>query len=649
MTRIRKALIANRGEIACRIIRAARARDVRTVAVYSDADEGALHVREADEAVRIGRAPPSDSYLDIAKIIEAANRTGADAIHPGYGFLSERADFAEACASAGLVFIGPPAAAISAMGDKAEAKRRMLAAGVPCIPGYQGEEQSEQRLAEAAREIGFPVMLKASAGGGGRGQRIVHGADELAEAIVSARRESESAFGDSRLIVEKAIVGARHVEAQILADKHGRIVHLGERDCSLQRRRQKVIEEAPSPVVSPALRDRLGAAAIEAARAVGYVNAGTVEFLVDPATGAFYFLEMNTRLQVEHPVTEMVTGVDLVDWQFQIAEGAPLAFSQDDIRLSGWAMEARLYAEDAPSQFLPQTGRITALQFAPGVRVDAGVAAGDEVTAYYDPMIAKVIAHGASRDNARERLAAALEETALLGLTTNRSFLIALLRDETFANGAADTGYIEANLSTLAPEEGPVSAEEIAIAVAALSDAPFSAPLTGWNSRGESLFPVKLQYKDEILLAHASISHGRVRSLLGEREAAIEVIVKTDESLRFRADGVAMSACIVRSGNIVDIACRGVSRRFVDLTFAPAGEAGAGADSVSAPLAGIVTGIAVDVGARIEKGQTVATIEAMKMEHRLAAPRDGVVAEVLAEKGDQVSIRMPIIRLVSSE
>ncbi|MBY0423150.1 MAG: ATP-grasp domain-containing protein, partial [Parvularculaceae bacterium] len=353
MRPIRTLLVANRGEIACRIMRTAKARGVRTVAVFSDADAGALHVRMADEAFRIGAAPPSESYLRIDAIIAAAKAAGADAVHPGYGFLSERSAFAEACEAAGLVFVGPPASAIAAMGDKAESKRRMIAAGVPCVPGYQDEDQSDERLANEARRIGFPVMLKASAGGGGRGQRIVFDAGALDEAIASARRESQSAFGDSRLIVEKAVVGARHVEIQVIADAHGTTLSLGERDCSLQRRRQKVIEEAPSPVITPAVRKAMGAAACEAARAVGYRNAGTVEFLFDPKTEAFYFLEMNTRLQVEHPVTECVTGLDIVALMLDVAEGKKLSLGQDDIRLDGWAMEARLYAEDPARGFLP--------------------------------------------------------------------------------------------------------------------------------------------------------------------------------------------------------------------------------------------------------------------------------------------------------
>ena len=694
MSPIRKVLIANRGEIACRIMRTARARGVRTVAVYSDADAKALHVRRADEAVRIGGAAPSESYLRIDAIIDAAKRTGAGAIHPGYGFLAERAEFAEACEKAGILFIGPPAAAIAAMGDKAEAKRRMIAAGVPCVPGYQDEDQSETRLAKEAARIGFPVMVKASAGGGGRGMRLVHDKKELAVAIKSARKEAENAFGDGRLVLERVIAGARHVEIQIMADAHGSVVHLGERDCSLQRRRQKVIEEAPSPVVTPEIRAAMGAAAVEAARAVGYRSAGTVEFLFDPATKDFFFLEMNTRIQVEHPVTEMVTGLDLVAMQFDVAEGMKLAIAQADVRLDGWAIEARLYAEDPSKGFLPQTGRIalfdvpvfsplpltgvgpgvrgneSSLSTAaltpnpslaggrgghaecaaasipnPSVRVDTGVEAGDEISAHYDPMIAKLIAHGQTRDEAREKLAVALEQTLLLGVTTNAPFLIALLRDETFANGAADTGYIEGNLARLAPPPPPVTALEIALVAAALAEAPFGGLLSGWNSRGPTAFPLKLQCGDETISARASIDGRWVAATLDGATETVEVLEAAPAAIRYRCNGVVGTAPLVRAGDIVDVKVGPVARRFIDLTFAPAAATGAAGDEVRAPMAGVVTGVAVKAGESVKKGQTLATIEAMKMEHRLAAPRDGVVDQIAVAAGAQVAIRTVLVSL----
>ena len=448
MIEFSKILIANRGEIACRIIRTARALGYRTVAVFSDADTDALHGRQADEAVRIGPPPVQDSYLNIDALLAAAKLAGADAVHPGYGFLSENAAFAEACARAGLVFIGPPAAAIAAMGNKARAKALMEAAGVPCVPGYQGPDQSDERFTMEGRRIGFPLMVKAAAGGGGRGMRLVTSADDLANALARARSEAASAFGSDELILEHAVPDARHIEIQVFADQHGNIIHLGERDCSIQRRHQKVIEETPSPAVSTELRAKMGEAAVAAARAIGYVGAGTIEFLLDQS-GKFYFLEMNTRLQVEHPVTEAVTGVDLVAWQLRVAAGERLPLDQHEVRFSGHAIEARLYAEDPHKNFLPQTG--TLIDWRPasgtGVRIDHGLAPGQSVSPFYDPMLAKVIAHGATREEARRRLLVALEDTVALGLTTNRSFLIAMLRHPAFAAGEATTAFIDRHFS----------------------------------------------------------------------------------------------------------------------------------------------------------------------------------------------------------
>jgi len=643
---IRKVLIANRGEIAVRVMRTAKARGVATVAVFSDADAGAYHVRCADEAAHIGPSEAAQSYLNIDRITDAAKKSGADAIHPGYGFLSERAAFAEACAANGLTFIGPPASAIAAMGDKARSKRRMIAAGVPCIHGYQDEDQADARLMKEAERIGFPAMLKASAGGGGRGQRIVTRQEDLAEAIASARRESMNAFGDGRLIVEKAIAFGRHVEIQVMADAHGNILYLGERDCSLQRRRQKVIEEAPSPVITPDMRKRMGTAAVEAARAVGYRNAGTVEFLFDPAAQEFYFLEMNTRLQVEHPVTEMVTGLDIVALQFDVAEGKRLPLTQGDVRLEGHAVEARLYAEDPAKNFLPQTGRIARLEFPPGVRVDQGVETGDEVSAFYDPMIAKVIAHGATRDEACAKLASALERMTLLGLTANAQFLEALLRDTAFLAGEADIGHIERNLDSInAAANKPVEAVDVALAAAALLDRPFGALLTGWNSRGASSFPMKLQHGDEAIAAKIEAGRTSISVEAAGSTASIEILEAAGGVVRFRLGAALLSAAVARSGDVVDIQRGGRALRFTDMTFAPAAEAGAGADAVKAPMAGVVTSVTVKPGDSVIKGQTVALIEAMKMEHQLKAPRDGVVAEVLAKAGDQVAIRAKIVAL----
>ncbi|MYF09246.1 MAG: acetyl-CoA carboxylase biotin carboxylase subunit, partial [Rhodospirillaceae bacterium] len=458
MRRFGTILVANRGEIAVRVMRTARALGHRTVAVHSEADSEAPHVRMADAAAHIGPAPAAESYLNIDNILRAAAETGADAVHPGYGFLSENADFARACETAGLAFIGPHADAIAIMGDKAEARRRMAEAGVPCVPGYDGAEQSDAALIAAAAEIGFPVMVKAAAGGGGRGMRLVAQAGALPDALAAARSEAENAFGSGSLILEKAIARPRHVEIQIIADSHGNTIHLGERDCSVQRRHQKVIEEAPCPVMTGDLREAMGAAAVEAARSIGYCGAGTVEFLLD-ADGSFYFLEMNTRLQVEHPVTEAITGLDLVALQIRVAEGRPLGLAQADFRPSGHAIEARLYAEDVAQDFLPAAGDIALWRPAagPGVRIDSGVESGQAVSPFYDPMIAKFIAHGETRDIARRRLIRALAETAAFGLTTNKRFLIDCLKKDVFAKGDATTAFIDeqfpaADLAPSGPE-----------------------------------------------------------------------------------------------------------------------------------------------------------------------------------------------------
>lgn len=652
MTRIRKLLVANRGEIACRVMRSAKARGTRCVAVYSDADANALHVRTADEAYHIGGPEAAQSYLNIDAVIAAAKTSGADAIHPGYGFLSERADFAKACADAGLVFVGPPASAIAAMGDKREAKRRMIDAGVPCVPGYQGDDQSDATLIAEAEKIGFPVMVKASAGGGGRGMRVVDNKESLADAIASARKEAESAFGDGTLLLERAVVGARHVEVQVFADTQGNCAHLGERDCSLQRRNQKVIEEAPSPVISDEKRAEMGAAAVKAAQAVNYLGAGTVEFLYDPARDEFYFLEMNTRLQVEHPVTELVTGFDLVALQLDVAEGAALPFQQSDVSLDGWAMEARLYAEDPAQGFMPHSGDAAVLEFPDmeGVRVDTGIEAGDRVTTFYDPMIAKVIAYGRDRDEARQKLSAALSDTRLLGFAHNRDFLVSLLEDETFAKGEADTGYIERELDRLAKRQALGSDAAIALVGAALVDRPFSDHLTGWDSRGSARFPLHLVNSGhEIINATIKLDGVTVTSVCGDKEAIIDVLEKTDERILYRHGGRICDARYRRNVYHVEIDVDGAWERYLDFTLAPASDEGAGDNVVKAPMAGLVTSVRVVPGDPVSKGTTVATVEAMKMEHQLKSPRDGVVAEVLAQEGDQVAIRAKLIVLETEE
>ena len=650
-TRISKILVANRGEIACRVMRSAKARGIVSVAVYSDADADALHVRTADEAVHIGASAPSESYLKIDVIIDAAKKCGADAIHPGYGFLSERADFAKACADAGITFIGPSADAIAAMGDKTTAKKRMIDAGVPCVPGYQGDDQTDDVLIAEAGKIGFPVMVKASAGGGGRGMRIVQEQDELPAAIASARKEAESAFGDGRLLMERAVVGARHVEIQIFGDAHGNVIHLGERDCSLQRRNQKVIEEAPSPVINEETRAAMGAAAVKAAKAVDYVGAGTVEFLYDPVRAEFYFLEMNTRLQVEHPVTECVTGLDLAALQIDVAEGKKLPVAQEDVTLSGWAMEARLYAEEPAEGFMPQTGDLAFLRFpeGDGLRVDAGVEAGDRVSAHYDPMIAKVIAQGATRDEARTKLAAALRDTIALGVRANGAFLTRLLEDEAFAKGDADTRYIENNLEAICGAAPAPDAETIAIAAAISIEGSQNPLLTGWNSRGAQFFPMKLRHGDAVLDGAGKINGVAAAGRLEEETCEIELLSSDGPILTYRIGNQRQSAIALRDGNVVYIKKGDAQFAFEDLTFAAQAGDGAGADAVLAPMAGLVTGIAAKPGSRVAKGDVVATIEAMKMEHQLKAPRDGVVAEVPVTAGDQIAIRTKLVVLEAEE
>ncbi|MDP6342768.1 MAG: acetyl-CoA carboxylase biotin carboxylase subunit, partial [Alphaproteobacteria bacterium] len=542
-------LIANRGEIAVRVIRTAQALGYRAIAVYSEADARAPHVRMADDAVLIGPAPVADSYLDMDRILQAARETGAEAIHPGYGFLAENAQFARACAEAGLVFIGPGAEAIDLMGNKAEAKRRMIEADVPCVPGYQGEDQSDAAMAKAAEGIGYPLMVKAAAGGGGRGMRLVASADGLADALATARSEALNAFGSDELILEKAISRPRHVELQVFADGHGTVIHLGERDCSVQRRHQKVVEEAPCPVMSEDLRARMGAAAVEAARSIDYRGAGTVEFLLD-GDGEFYFLEMNTRLQVEHPVTEMITGLDLVALQIRVAEGRPLDLSQEDVRLNGHAIEVRLYAEDPAQDFLPVTGGIDLWRPAggDGVRIDAGIDTGLEISPFYDPMVAKVIAWGESRETARHRLINALKETAFFGSTSNQSFLIDVLRRDTFARGEATTAFIgeEFSADDLAPTTPTVQQAAMAAVVqfqverqqAFENSLNVSPALLDWSSGGHLVTHyVYTSGDDEMDLKVTPQGGERYVVQHGDDEVHIEVLQRGEHTVRLAIDG----------------------------------------------------------------------------------------------------------------
>jgi len=654
-------LIANRGEIACRVIRACRSLGFRSIAVYSEADAGAPHTLLADQAVCIGPAEARQSYLSIPAILQAAAATGVGAVHPGYGFLSENADFAAACGAAGLVFIGPSPDAIAAMGNKAAAKERMMQAGVPCLPGYQGADQSDARLAAEALRIGLPVMVKAAAGGGGRGMRLVQAAADLEAAIRTARSEAENAFGSGELILEKAVIDGRHVEIQVFGDSHGSVLHLAERDCSVQRRHQKVLEEAPSPAVSAELRARMGAAAVAAAKAIGYVGAGTVEFLLD-ADGGFYFLEMNTRLQVEHPVTELVTGLDLVALQLRVALGGKLPLAQADVTLTGHAIEARLYAEAPHLGFLPQSGRLEAWQppGGDGIRVDHGLRAGQEITPHYDAMIAKVIAHGADRDEARRRLVRALEETVALGIETNRGFLIAMLRDAEFAAGRATTGFIPARFP--APAAADVSTGARALAAVLLYE--HSAALCGhdpaavWSSTGQSRASLLLHRAEgqgagtrervEIL---ARGRHDYLVSV-GGADIAVQLLAAPNATGRLRAriggeslDAVAHFAdgrLLLRMGEL-DLAVRDALHdppETVDAT---------GGAELRAPMNGRIVAVLAALGDRVTRGQKLVVLEAMKMQHELAARRDGVISRLPVASGDQVATRQILVELEPME
>lgn len=630
-------LIANRGEIARRVIRTARALGYRTVAVYSDADAGAPHAREADAAVRIGAAPPGESYLNIEAIVAAARASGADAIHPGYGFLSERADFARACADAGLRFIGPGAAAIEAMGSKSNAKRLMRAAGVPCVPGYLGgagaEGQGDAILAAEAARLGFPLLVKAIAGGGGRGMRRVDAAAELAAALHSARREAASAFGDAALMLEKLIEGGRHIEVQVFGDTQGQVLHLGERDCTAQRRRQKVIEETPSPSIPGALRAALCRDAVAAARAVGYVGAGTVEFIVD-ADDRHYFLEMNTRLQVEHPVTEMVTGLDLVEWQLRVAAGEPLPLTQDEIRFDGHAIEVRLYAEDPYDGFKPQTGRVLhwrpAAALRPGLRIDAGIEQGDEIGPHYDAMVAKLIAHGRDRDDAIRRLRAALADAPLLGVASNGGFLRELLDLPEFRAATIDVGFLDRMRF-----ERPLANEDdwrVAAAILALGDGvaePRPASVASWG--------MALMHGAERRVPRIATA-GRTATVDG-----VPVVLLDAE--RLRIDGVERRIAWHREGATVWLARAGAVFAFAEATPYP--QAGGGVDPLRAraPVAGLVAQLLVRVGDKVAEGQALLSVEAMKMEMWLTAGAAGVVRAVHVAPRDAVASGAVLVEL----
>jgi len=611
----RTLLIANRGEIACRIVRTARTMGIRTIAVYSDADANAAHVAAADEAVRIGLPPALDSYLRADAILAAAKATGAEAIHPGYGFLSENADFAEACTAAGVVFVGPPAAAIRAMGLKDRAKTLMEKAGVPVVPGYHGEDQSALK-AEAVK-IGYPVLIKAAAGGGGKGMRLVERAEDFAAALDSARREAKSAFGDDRVLIEKYVAHPRHIEVQVFADSHGHTVHLLERDCSLQRRHQKVIEEAPAPGLGAEMRAHIGAVAVKAAEAVGYVGAGTIEFIADASQGlrpdCIWFMEMNTRLQVEHPVTEAITGFDLVDWQLRVAAGEALPKRQDEIRPHGHAVEARLYAEDPHNGFLPSTGTLERLLLPEGVRVDAGVREGDTVTEYYDPMIAKVIAHASTRKAALAKLADALATVEVAGLRTNNGFLVRTLRHPAFVAGEIDTGFIPRHLGELAP---PPAMPNHVLAAAAQCLVRAHVVEDGDDPWGRA---------DSFRLA------GEVRRKVDFVVDGKRVTVAAPETSE-----IGVRAVRLANG---DIAAMAGGETYMLRPHDPLEDAeteGGADESILAPMPGKIIQVHVKAGQRVRRGEPLIVLEAMKMEHTLTAPRDTVIETVEAATGDQI-------------
>ncbi|PHQ14312.1 acetyl/propionyl/methylcrotonyl-CoA carboxylase subunit alpha [Marinobacter profundi] len=645
---LKKLLIANRGEIAVRVIRTAKALGYRTVAVYSEADANALHTELADEAVCIGPAQVSASYLNMDAILDAARKTGADCIHPGYGFLSENAAFAQACKTAGLEFVGPPASAIELMGSKRRSKIAMQQAGVPVVPGYEGNNASDHELIEAARDIGYPLMIKASAGGGGRGMRLVEQEDQLVDSIQRARSEARQAFGDDELILEKAVIEPRHIEIQVFADRHGNAVYLGERDCSVQRRHQKVVEEAPSPFVTPELRAAMGDAAVKAALACNYEGAGTVEFLVDKDRN-FYFLEMNTRLQVEHPVTELITGQDLVAWQLAVAEGRTLPLRQDQVQLNGHAIEVRLYAEDPTHSFTPQTGPLHV--FGPatgdGLRFDSGVRSGDTVTAHYDPMLAKVIAWGQNRDESRRRLLRALEDTTVFGVTTNRYFLGRIISHDSFGAGEATTAFLQQAFRddpSLAPHQ--VSMRELALAATIASHG--RSGQDGWSNAPATTTPMTLEcgghhYQLQVHKAanQLIVSHGdaNYRLVLESQRDGLLCII--DNGVRHRCQ-------YHIAGDHLYLQASGQAVAFRDITHQPtAGAQAHGSGKVRASMDGAIIEVLVTAGQQVRQGDPLLVLEAMKMEHPVRADRDGRVTGVLAGKGDQVKRSQLLVEIAA--
>ncbi|HEY2463754.1 MAG TPA: biotin carboxylase N-terminal domain-containing protein [Steroidobacteraceae bacterium] len=647
---IQRLLVANRGEIVCRIARTARRLGVTTIAVYSDADRSAQHVRIADEAYHLGAAPAAESYLNIGKLIALAKRVGADAIHPGYGFLSENAAFAQACVEAGLIFIGPPAAAIKAMGSKSASKAAMAAVGVPVAPGYHGSEQSARRLEEEAVRVGFPLIIKASAGGGGKGMQVVNAAAEVPAAVESAQRLARTAFGDDRLLMERYFPKARHVEVQVFADSHGRTISLFDRDCSVQRRHQKIIEEAPAPGLREDVRAAMAQAAVKSAQAVGYVGAGTVEFLVDDAQN-FYFMEMNTRLQVEHPVTEMITGIDLVEWQLRIAQGEALP-PIPDLRRRGFAVEARLYAEDPAHDYLPSVGRIAHLRWAdpaPGLRQDTGVEEGDEVSTYYDPMLGKIIAWGESRLSAIDLLRRALGEIEIVGVATNRALLSSVLGDEEFRGGAVATNFLSLRREHLRFGEDSASAVDMAIAAVWCAARRTDGNALWEDTRGwRPAAPASTSWRfgESVVTVDSPESDRYVARIQGQ-ELSLRILARDAASLQIEFEGAISQARIVEAPPALHLFRSGrhvaVNLKSTDDALQVLGTAEQG--SLLTPLPGTVVAVHVAAGQHVARGAPLITVEAMKMEHTLTAPYDGVVSRVAFGLADRVQAGAVLVEL----
>lgn len=657
-------LVANRGEIACRVIRTARSLGYRTVAVYSEADANALHVQMADKAVCIGPAEVGQSYLNMPAILDAVTRSGADAVHPGYGFMSENAEFADACSAAGVTFIGPPVKAIDMMGNKRQAKLAMLDAGVPCIPGYSGSDQSDETMVREANEIGYPVMIKATAGGGGRGMRIAHSEAEMRDLISSARSEAENAFGNGEIILEKAIIEPRHIEIQVFADQHGNCVYLGERDCSIQRRHQKVVEEAPSAFVTPELRKAMGEAAVRTAQACDYVGAGTVEFLVDHERN-FYFLEMNTRLQVEHPVTELITGTDLVAWQIKVAAGETLPKSQDDIQLNGHAMEVRLYAEDPRQNFLPQTGDVVLWRQAEGdgLRCDHMLADGQVVSPHYDPMLAKMIAWGEDRADATRRLKRMLEDSALFGVENNRHFLARVIDHSIFKEGGATTAFLadhfadDPSMQTLSAD-----ADDWALASLILAESNSQQHKQGahWSSFKHHSGNFKLRQADQIadITFRGNVQKqqlgGEVVLQLPEQEATtisnLQLLDLNNNRALFSRDGVQQSCWYALSNGSLYLSTEQGDLHFEDVSRLPAlGADQAGSGQIKAVMDGAIVEVKAAVGDSVQKGDIIMIMEAMKMEHPLKADVDGVITSVNVQPGDQVKSKQLLAEVQAND